>query len=169
MTDPSHPSDQPTESGTAGLSVRRATAADLPRLAEYEIEIARVSFGDEAITDPAKHTGRLEKALDRDPDGCLVGIDEAGTVLGWLWMTINENFLTKQPYATFRSLAVTPGDRSTDVARMLLARGLDYARDHEVTEVTGKVNAANVPMRMIYREFDFEPQHLTMRLLLPDD
>lgn len=144
--------------------VRRAAGADLPALVDYEIEIARVSFGDEAVVDGERHAVRLAKALDRDPGGCLVAVDDGGGVVGWLWMTINENFLTKEPYATFRSLAVSPGDDSSDVARLLIDRGLGYARDHDVTEVTGKVHAANVGMRMLYREFDFEPQHLTMRL-----
>ncbi|MEJ7833846.1 MAG: GNAT family N-acetyltransferase [Nocardioides sp.] len=144
--------------------VRQAAPADLPALVDYEIEIARVSFGDEAVVEGERHAARLTKALDRDPDGCLVAVDAAGGVVGWLWMTINENFLTKEPYATFRSLAVSPSAVSSDVARLLIDRGLGYARDHDVTEVTGKVHAANVGMRMLYREFDFEPQHLTMRL-----
>ncbi|WP_052337153.1 GNAT family N-acetyltransferase [Nocardioides alkalitolerans] len=160
----------------APFHVRPARPDDVPAIADYEIAIARVSFGDGAITDPAQHAGRITKALDRDPRGCLVaesGTADAagGQVVGWLWMSINENFLTKERYATFRSLAVHPDlDATTSpaVGRALIREGLAYAAEHGVAEVTGKVHSANVKMRMLYREFGFTPQHLTMDLTLPD-
>lgn len=148
------------------LSVRPATADDLPALVAYEIEIAEASFGAEAVTDPAKHEGRIVKGLERDPDGCLVVVDAAGKVRGWLWMAINTNFVTGDRYANFRSLAVSSGADSTAVARLLIDAGLAYARAHDVTHVTGKVNAANVPMRVLYAEFGFAPTHLTMEARL---
>lgn len=158
------------------IAVRPATEHDLPELVGFEITIAEESFGEDALTDPDRHRGRLAKALERDPDGCLVAVDtEAdadperpeGRAIGWLWMTINSNFLTEEAYASFRSLAVAEGPRSTEVARALVERGLQYAWDHDVTEVVGKVSAANLPMRMLYKEAGFEPRHLTMRLLGP--
>lgn len=148
------------------LSVRPAAAHDLPALVAYEIEIAEVSFGAEAVTDPAKHEGRLVKGLERDPDGCLVAVDAAGDVRGWLWMAINTNFVTGDRYANFRSLAVSSGADSTPAARLLIDAGLAYARARDVTHVTGKVNAANVPMRVLYAEFGFAPTHLTMETRL---
>lgn len=146
------------------VRTRPATSDDLDALIDFEIDIARESFGDEALTDRDQHRGRLSKALERDPDGCLVAVDEADAAIGWCWMTINRNFLTGDPYATFRSLAVAPGPEQSAVSRELVRIGLDYAWAHEVTQVTGKVNAANTAMRTLYREFGFEPQHLTMRL-----
>jgi GNAT superfamily N-acetyltransferase len=87
----------------------------------------------------------------------------AGDVVGWLWVALNTNFLTNEHYATFRSLAVSPGPNSADVADLLFEHGIDYARSKDVREITGKVHVANVPMRVIYRKFGFEAEHLTMK------
>ena len=151
----------------AVVSVRRARVDDLPALVDYEIEIARVSFGDDAILDGEVHRKRLIKGLERDPDGCLVATDDAGTVIGWLWMSPKANFLTDAAYINFRSLAVTPGPASTTAALALVARGRAFAHEQGATEIVAKVHAANLPMRVVFRDADFEPQFLTMRLLDP--
>lgn len=146
------------------FQIRPAETGDLPALERFEITIAEESFGAEAITDPAVHRSRLEKALDRDPEGCLVGVDATGAVVGWLWLSINSNFLTHETYASFRSLAVTESPEQGEVARALVHHALDHARAHGAKEVIGKVSADNLMMRVLYRELGFEPRHLTMRL-----
>lgn len=146
------------------VQVRPARSDDLPALEQFEITIAQESFGDEAITDPAVHRSRLEKALERDPEGCLVGVDDEGRVVGWLWLSINSNFLTRETYASFRSLAVTESPDQGEVARALVKRALAHARAGGAREVIGKVSADNLMMRVLYRELGFEPRHLTMRL-----
>ena len=47
----------------AGFQIRPATEADLDVIAGFEIDIARASFGDEAIEDPALHRKRVAGAL----------------------------------------------------------------------------------------------------------
>jgi ribosomal protein S18 acetylase RimI-like enzyme len=86
--------------------------------------------------------------------------------VGWLWVSLNSNFTTGARYAQFRSLAVAPGAEGRGVAEELFRRGLAHARAHGVAQVVGRVHVSNVPMRLVYRAFGFEPQHLTMRLTL---
>src|SRR3954453_21833636 len=97
----------PVEVATPGGSatIRPAALGDLPALVAFEIAIARISFPRDAITDPAVHEKKLRKALERGEPGMFV-LERDGQVLGWLWATFNTNFLTNEPYATFRSLAV---------------------------------------------------------------
>ncbi|HKD88116.1 MAG TPA: hypothetical protein VKB62_06250, partial [Streptosporangiaceae bacterium] len=45
--------------------IRQATKDDLEALVRYEIEIAVISFADEAITDPALHRKRVAGALGK--------------------------------------------------------------------------------------------------------
>ena len=152
-----------TGSGTGRYTLRHPTESDLDVMVQFEIDIARVSFSEDAVTDPEVHRKKLRKALDRDRDSMFLAINnETGRAVGWLWVAINTNFLTEDKYANFRSLASAQGAGS-EVAEMLFARGIEYAREHGVTELTGKVNVHNVPMRMIYRKFGFEAEHLTMR------
>jgi ribosomal protein S18 acetylase RimI-like enzyme len=148
-------------------TIRQAEERDLPALVEFEIQIARISFPDDPVDDPEVHRKKLSKALERDREGMFVAESPGGEVVGWLWVALNTNFLTNEKYATFRSLAVAPGPGSADVADSLFAHGIEYARSRGVAEITGKVHVVNVSMRVIYRKFGFEAEHLTMKKRLP--
>ena len=145
------------------FSLRHPTEDDLDAMAAFEIDIARISFPDDPVTDPELHRKKLRKALERDHDGMFLAVDNTtGKAVGWLWVSINTNFLTEDRYANFRSLAIAP-DTESEVADILFTRGIQYAKDSGVAELTGKVNVNNVPMRIIYRKFGFEAEHLTMK------
>lgn len=144
--------------------LRQPNEQDIDALVRFEIDIARISFPDDPVVDPDVHRKKLQKALERDREGMFVAEDkESGKVEGWLWVALNSNFLTGEKYATFRSLATTQGENSAQVAELLFARGIDYAQQNGVTEITGKVHVSNVPMRVIYKKFGFKAEHLTMR------
>ena len=92
-----------------GYLVRPATQDDLEALVRYEIEIAVVSFADEAITDPALHRKRVSGALGKPGEITLVAAarQEPGVPLGWAWLSARTNSLTGDRYGNFRSLAVS--------------------------------------------------------------
>jgi ribosomal protein S18 acetylase RimI-like enzyme len=144
------------------VRVREAREADLDALAAFEVAIAEVSFGEDAVTDPAVHRKKLAKALERDRASMFVAEDGAGRPAGWLWLAINTNFLTGQRYANFRSLAVAP-DAAPGIAEALLDHALAYARGLGVTEVVGRVHVDNHRMRVLYKKYGFAPAFLTMR------
>lgn len=152
---------------TTSYTFRAPTEDDLPALVQFEIEIARISFPDDAIVDEDVHRKKIAKALDRDREGMFVAEDaQTGAVVGWLWVALNTNFLTNERYATFRSLAVARGPEhpsSGTLADAIFAHGIEYARGLGVTEITGKVHVNNASMRLVYRKFGFEAEHLTMK------
>jgi ribosomal protein S18 acetylase RimI-like enzyme len=158
-----------TPSGPA--TIRVAEERDLPALVAFEIRIAEISFPRDAITDPAVHEKKLRKALERNEPGMFV-LERDGQALGWLWATMNTNFMTDESYATFRSLAIdeTVLDHAA-LADALFAYGIAYARRAGMTEITGKVHVNNTPMRLLYKKAGFAAEHLTMKLPLiePDD
>ena len=135
---------------------------------EFEIEIARISFPTDAIVDPEVHRKKLAKAMERDREGMFVAEErQTERIVGWLWVALNTNFLTGERYATFRSLAVAHGPdhpESAALADAIFSHGIEYARRNGVTQITGKVHVSNTPMRLIYRKFGFEAEHLTMIL-----
>jgi ribosomal protein S18 acetylase RimI-like enzyme len=152
---------------TDNYLLRAPQESDLPVIVDFEIEIARISFPDDAILDPAVHRKKLEKALERDRDGMFVAQNrETGAIEGWLWVALNTNFLTGEHYATFRSLATKHGadhPESATVADLLFAHGIDYAEQKGIREITGKVHVDNTAMRLVYRKFGFQAEHLTMK------
>lgn len=143
--------------------LRSPQESDLDALVQFEIEIARISFPADPVVDPDVHRKKLFRGLERDRQGMFVAEETAtGQVVGWMWVALNTNFLTGEQYATFRSLAAG-GEHSGAVADRLFTHGIEYARQHGVAEITGKVHVNNVAMRLVYRKFGFEAEHLTMK------
>ena len=144
------------------VTVRPAVEADLDRLVAYEIEIARISFGDEALTDPALHRKRITGSLGRKDEVALVA-EDAGTVVGWVGLSGRTNSLTGDRYGNLRSLATSDVPGRGAVAEQLLGAALDAARAAGVSDVVGKVHMRNVNMRAVYAKLGFAAEHLSMR------
>jgi GNAT superfamily N-acetyltransferase len=147
-----------------GYLVRPAAEPDLEALVGFEIEIAIVSFADEAITDPALHRKRVSRALGQPGEVTLVAAaNEAPDVpLGWAWLSARTNSLTGDQYGNFRSLAVADVPDRADIGDLLMAAVLAAAGEAGMTQLTGKVHAGNLGMRALYRKFGFTATHLTM-------
>lgn len=147
-----------------GYLVRDATEADLDALTGYEIEIAVVSFADEAITDPSLHRKRVGRALGQPGEVTLVAADRAapGVPLGWAWLSARTNSLTGERYGNFRSLAVSDVPDRSQIGELLLAAVIAAADEAGMTQLSGKVHAGNLGMRALYRKFGFTATHLTM-------
>lgn len=145
--------------------IRPAVEPDLDALIAYEIEIAVISFGDEAITDPALHRRRIGGSLGRKDEVTLVA-ERDGAVVGWVWLSGRTNSLTGDRYGNLRSLATSDVPGRTEVASQLLEAALTAAKGLGVTEVVGKVHMRNVAMRSIYAGSGFAAEHLSMRKTL---
>jgi L-amino acid N-acyltransferase YncA len=144
--------------------IRQATQDDLEALVRYEIEIAVVSFADEAITDPALHRKRVAGALGKPGEVTLVAAARQAPAvpLGWAWLSARTNSLTGDRYGNFRSLAVSDVPDRSLIADLLMAAVLAAADENGMTQLTGKVHAGNLGMRALYRKFGFTATHLTM-------
>ena len=150
--------------GSDRYLIRPAMDGDLEALVGYEIEIAVISFADEAITDPALHRKRVSGALGKAGEITLVAVSrqEPEVPVGWAWLSARTNSLTGERYGNFRSLAVSDiADRSL-IAELLMAAVLAAADAGGMTQLTGKVHAENLGMRALYRKFGFTATHLTM-------
>jgi ribosomal protein S18 acetylase RimI-like enzyme len=147
-----------------GYLVRPATEADLEALVGYEIEIAVVSFAEEAVTDPALHRKRVGRALGQPGEVTLVAAARAAPAVpvGWAWLSARTNSLTGERYGNFRSLAVSAGPDRSLIGELLLTAVLAAADEGGMTQLTGKVHADNLGMRALYRKFGFTATHLTM-------
>ncbi len=64
--------------GTAEFLIRPARDGDLDVIAGFEIDIARASFGDEAIEDAALHRKRVAAALGKPGEVTLVAVAVKG-------------------------------------------------------------------------------------------
>lgn len=152
-----------------GYLVRPAAEGDLDALAAFEVQIARVSFGADAIEDPALHRKRVAGALGKPGEVTLVAVarEAPGAPVGWAWLSGRTNSLTGARYGNFRSLAVAAIPDRAQVADLLMAAVLGAADEAGFGQLTGKVHAGNLGMRALYRKFGFEATHLTMERKAP--
>jgi GNAT superfamily N-acetyltransferase len=155
--------------GETGYLIRQAAESDLAALAGFEIEIARVSFGDDAIADPALHRKRVSAALGKPGETTLVAAarDTPDVAVGWAWLSGRTNSLTGARYGNFRSLAVADIPDRARVAELLMTAVLAAAEEAGFAALTGKVHARNLGMRAVYRQFGFEATHITMEKRAP--
>ncbi len=147
-----------------GYLIRPATEADVEAIVGYEIEIAVISFADEAITDPMLHRRRVTGALGKAGEVTLVAVARQAPdePVGWAWLSARTNSLTGDRYGNFRSLAVSDIEDRSLVGEMLMTAVVDAADRDGLTQLTGKVHAGNLGMRALYRKFGFTATHLTM-------
>lgn len=147
-----------------GYLVRPAQADDVDAIVGYEIDIAEVSFGAEAITDPALHRKRVTGALGKPGEIMLVAAADGApnTPVGWAWVSARTNSLTGDRYGNFRSLATSAGPDRGHVGEVLMAAVLAAAAEAGLSQLTGKVHASNLGMRTLYRKYGFAATHLTM-------
>lgn len=161
--------------GAGEFLIRPASDGDLDVIAGFEIDIARASFGAEAIEDAALHRRRVAAALGKPGEVTLVAVavtgdGEAGTgdgagggePVGWAWLSGRTNSLTGARYGNFRSLATADIAGRGTVAELLMAAVVRAAGEAGYTHLTGKTHARNLGMRALYRKFGFEATHLTM-------
>jgi GNAT superfamily N-acetyltransferase len=144
--------------------VRPAGPGDVEAIVGYEIDIAVVSFGDEAITDPALHRKRVTGALGKQGEIMLVAVADGApdTPVGWAWVSARTNSLTGDRYGNFRSLATSDSPDRPGVGEVLMTAVLAAADEAGLTQLTGKVHARNLGMRTLYRKYGFTAVHLTM-------
>jgi L-amino acid N-acyltransferase YncA len=149
---------------TERFVVRDARESDIEAIVGFEIDIAVVSFADEAITDPALHRRRVTGALGKPGEVTLVAVGEQapGVILGWAWLSARTNSLTGAKYGNFRSLATADVPARPLIGELLLGAVLAAADSDGLTQLTGKVHAGNLGMRALYRKFGFTATHLTM-------
>ncbi len=151
--------------------IRDAGPGDLDAIAAFEAEIARVSFGDEAVTDLALHRRRVAAALGRPGEVTLVAVPAGGAgrdgIVGWAWLSARTNSLTGDRYGNFRSLAAADLPDRPLIGELLLDAVIRAAQKAGLTRLTGKVHAGNLGMRALYRKFGFEAAHLTMERRVP--
>lgn len=150
----------------ARYRIRDARPDDLDAIAGFEVEIAVVSFGAEAITDPALHRRRVAGSIGKPGEITLVAVPDAAdgpdAPLGWAWMSARTNSLTGARYGNFRSLAVADLPDRGIIGELLMTAILAAADRERFTLLTGKVHAANLGMRSLYRAFGFTAAHITM-------
>jgi GNAT superfamily N-acetyltransferase len=147
--------------------LRRLASEDVPVVAQFEREIAEISFPDDPVTDPAFYERKLRQAVGDAKSEPMVGV-AGGRIVAWAWIGVRENFITHERYGELRSFYVVADFRGTGYAMKLMRACLDCCATHGLARLSGRTHAANEAMQSVYEMFGFEAKHVVYeRLVAP--
>lgn len=168
---PDHPANAappPPPAGTPRFRLRDFGPADIDAVAGFEAEIARRSFADEAVTDPAHYRRKLGKLLKYGGDWTRVlvlgDVGAGERVAGWAWVCARQNFITGETYADFRSLYVDGAAAGPAGAVALLRAVIGHCEAKGFTRIVGRTASGNAAMRSLYRLAGFHERHVVYEL-----
>ena len=156
-----------SESPANRVVLRRLAPDDVPVVAQFEREIAEISFPDDPVTDPAFYERKLRQAVGDAKSEPMVGV-AGGRIVAWAWIGTRENFITHERYGELRSFYVVADFRATGYAMKLMRACLDHCATHGLARLSGRTHAANEAMQSVYEMFGFEAKHVVYeRLVAP--
>jgi len=149
--------DQPSE-----LSTRQAREEDLPVLAVFERELAKLAFPDDPITDLSYHEAKLRRALKAEPEGMIVLTAGDDTdIVGWLWVTGKTALATTEGYGVIRSLYVRHDLRRQGIATTLASYAQRYFASRGIERVVAKLHINSEAAERTLHKLGFHPIHIT--------
>ncbi|NLO05412.1 MAG: GNAT family N-acetyltransferase [candidate division WS1 bacterium] len=164
--------EEAMEHKTLGCVSRLAAPEDIPVLAIFERELARLSFPEDPILDLEYHEEKLRRAMEREPQGMIVqcvAADDAPAgdeVAAWMWLSTRRTLATSEAYGVLRSLYVRQRYRRHGLALSLAEYALRYFASQDVKKIVAKVHAENKPAMQVLRQIGFGPLHTTLQFRL---
>ena len=132
---------------------------DLEAVAVFEGEIAKISFPDDPITDLDFYIKKVKKLID-DRNAATFVADDGSDVVGWAYVSKRQNFITKETYADFHSIFVSPSQRGTGTVSKLCQAVFDYCASQKLDRVVFRTRATNEPMKAVLARVGFVPTQI---------
>jgi RimJ/RimL family protein N-acetyltransferase len=139
--------------------LRPLRTEDIEIVASFERDIAKVSFPDDPITDLGFYMKKVGKLVDDRNAATFVAEDDTG-VVGWAYVSKRQNFITKEAYADFHSIFVSPSQRGTGTADRLAEAVFDFCRKQKLDRVVFRTRATNEPMKAVLARVGFVPTQI---------
>ena len=139
--------------------LRPLKTEDIEIVASFERDIAKISFPDDPVTDLAFYMKKVGKLVDDRNAATFVAEDDSG-VVGWAYVSKRQNFITKESYADFHSIFVSPSQRGTGTADRLAEAVFDFCRKQKLDRVVFRTRATNEPMKAVLARVGFVPTQI---------
>lgn len=136
------------------LSTRLAMVAQLPGRSEMELQTFQDRHMQAALGKPAKN------------DVTLVAAMPSGPVLGFIHLQQAPDPVTDEPAGYVSMLAVVPGAEGQGIARKLMDKAENWARDHGFRCLSLDVFASNERGRRFYDLLGYHQDSLKLYKLL---
>ena len=132
---------------------------DVGAVAGFERDIAKISFPDDPITDLDFYIKKVRRLVD--DRGAATFVAEAdGEVVGWAYVSKRQNFITKESYADFHSIFVSPSQRGTGTVGKLCDAVFNYCHEQKFDRVVFRTRATNEAMKAVLARVGFVPTQI---------
>ncbi|MGP9811503.1 GNAT family N-acetyltransferase [Rhodopseudomonas palustris] len=148
-------------------TLRPLERADLEKIGWMEAEIAKISFPDDPITDVGFYVKKLEK-LFGDKEAATFVAERDGEIVGWSYVSIRRNFITKQPYGDYHSIYIDPSQRGSGLSNLLMNSVFDWCKAQKLDHVVFRTRATNEPMKGVLARVGFVPTQIYLEKPLKD-
>jgi ribosomal protein S18 acetylase RimI-like enzyme len=157
------------------FTVRVARAADVEAIAALHLEVQKLHYAAEPqeYKPPSQAVARdlVDTRMAYEPAQYFVAESEGGQVVGYLWAVARQGkdmaLTHARSFVEVEEACVSPPYRRRGVARLLLERAEQWARERALFEVRLTVRAFNDAARQAYAALGYEPIQHRMRRMLP--
>ena len=132
---------------------------DVEAVAGFERDIAKISFPDDPITDLDFYIKKVRRLID-DKGAATFVAEAGGEVVGWAYVSKRQNFITKESYADFHSIFVSPSQRGTGTVGKLCDAVFEYCQKQKFDRVVFRTRATNEPMKAVLARVGFVPTQI---------
>jgi RimJ/RimL family protein N-acetyltransferase len=139
--------------------LRSLEQKDLPTIASFEREIAKISFPDDPITDLNFYIDKMKRLIGDNNVAAFV-VDAGGEAVGWAYASRRQNFITKKAYGDFHSIYISPTFRGTGVSKALMNAVFDFCKRRGLDRVVFRTRSTNEPMKAVLARSGFVPTQI---------
>jgi len=150
--DKSGPEPGPVEIIDADASHGEAMLALMPRLADYEVPETRNP------DDLWQHDAQMMRDWLAGKEKCLVhvAVDDGKNVLGFSMVRLRAELLSHEPSAHLEAIALDKRAEGRGIAKALLARAEQAAKEHGALSMSLHVFSVNTRARRLYERAGYD-------------
>lgn len=152
-----------TSVSAADITIRRAKAADVVRIAELIMHgSATQTMTPDAIHEEARHPG-YEQAfaeIDSSRDNTLFVAERDGAVVGTFQVTLIPGIVERgRKRGKIESVHVAPECRGMGIGKLMIAHALAFAQEQGVGLIELSSNKSRLDAHRFYRNLGFDQSH----------
>lgn len=152
-----------TSVATAEITIRRAKAGDVARIAELiMLGAATQMMTPDEIRAEARHPGYAEAfaEIDASTDNTLFVAERAGQVVGTFQVTLIPGLIARgRKRGKIESVHVAPEMRGLGIGALMIRHALAFAEESGVGLVELTSNKARIDAHRFYRNLGFDQSH----------
>lgn len=152
-----------TPVSAAEITIRRARAADVARIAELiMLGAAAPTMTPEEIRAEAQHPGYGEAfaEIDASKDNALFVAERAGAVVGTFQVTLIPGLIARERRrGKIESVHVAPESRGLGIGAVMIKHALAFAEESGVGLIELSSNKSRIDAHRFYRNLGFDQSH----------